>query len=219
MVSNVYMIRRWSLCLLVMHSCLAVLLIGSEEFYNWHTYEFWQLEEQRSQKPFSPVLDKGTQQALSVDHWLDARERVFHSLNLPVSILLGWYSHPLSIQSNSILGPFLLRICHGVSVKTRVVILDGVLLLGICLQWWLVGLWLEHSVRFVRALRIIAASMTVLGIAMTAAAIPNSLSAITAVQCSIDLLSLIPVLGWVLLIAIGILSAVWRGAETLKSAS
>src|SRR5579864_8153612 len=213
------MIRRWSLSLLVMHSCLAVLLIGSEEIYAWHTYELWQLEEQRSQRPFTPVLGKEIQQAMSIDSWPDARERVFHSLNLPVSILLGWYSHPLSIQSNSVLGPFLLRICHGVSVKTRVLILDGVVFLGVCLQWWLIGLWLERSVRFVWALRIIAASMTVLGIAMTAAAIPNSLSAITAVQCSIDLLSLILVLGWVLLIAIGILSAVWRGAETLKSAS
>jgi hypothetical protein len=101
-VSNLHMIRRWSISLLLVHSCLAVLLLGSEEFYDWHQYEHWQSEENSLQKPFSPVLGKDIQEAISVDHWPDVRERTFHTLNIPMSILLGWYSHPMSIYTNSV---------------------------------------------------------------------------------------------------------------------
>ena len=145
-VSNDSMVRRWSLILLAVNSCLAVLLIGTEESHDWEQYEYWRLEEQASPKAFSPVLSKEAQQAMSVDYWPDARIRTFHTLNLPMSVLLGWYSHPLSIQTNSILGPSLLRVGQRLSVKSRVVVLDAVLLFGVCWQWWLVGLWLEHPV-------------------------------------------------------------------------
>ena len=158
MVSNVSMVRRWSLFLLAVNSCLAFLLIGTEELRDWQQYEYWQLEEQTSQRAFSPVLTKEVQQTMSVDYWPDVRMRAFHALNLPMSILLSWYSHPLSIQTNSVLGSSFLRVCERLSVKSRVVTLDAVLLFGVSLQWWLVGLWLERPVPLARVLRIIAAT-------------------------------------------------------------
>ena len=211
------MVRRWSLFLLAVNSCLSFLLIGTEELRDWQQYEYWQLEEQRSQRAFSPVLSKETQQAMSVDYWPNARIRTFHTLNLPTSALLGWYSHPLSIQTNSILGPSLLRVTRRLSVKGRVAMLDVGLLLSVCLQWWLVGVWLEHPVPFVRVLRVVAAGMTVLGIVMTLLAVPKALAEIAAIP--VGVLSLVLVLAWVFLTVIGILSGVLKGARTLRAAS
>jgi hypothetical protein len=213
------MVRRWSLLLLTINACLALLLIGAEEWRDWEQYEHWQLEEQRSQKPFSPVLPKEAQQAMSVDYWPDAGIRTFHALNLPTSVLLGWYSHPLSIQTNSIVGPSLLRGCQRLSVKSRVVMLDAVLLFGVCLQWWLVGLWLEHPAPFVRVLRIVAVAMTVLGIVMTLLSIPRSVGEIAAIYITVGVLSLILILAWLFLTVIGTLSVVLKSARTLRATS
>jgi hypothetical protein len=213
------MTRRWSLLLLAVNLCLAFLLIGTEELRDWDRYEYWQLEQQRSQRAFSPVLSKETQQAMSVDYWPDARMRTFHTLNLPVSVLLGWYSHPLSIQTNSILGPSLLRVSQRLSVKGRVAILDTVLLFAVCLQWWLVGLWLEHPVPFVRVLRVVAAAMTVLGIVMTLLAVPRTVAEIAAIDITVGVLSIMLILAWVFLTVIGTLSAVLKTARTVRAAS
>jgi hypothetical protein len=202
------MIRRWSVSLLLVHSCLALLLMGSEEFYDWHQYEYWQSEEDNLRKPISPVLGKDIQEAMSVDRWPDVRERTFHALNIPMSILLGWYSHPVSIYTNSVLGPLLLRVSQHTSVKSRVAILDAVLLLGICLQWWLVGLWLERPRPLARVLRVDAASMTLLGIVMTLMAVPKPLAENRVIVGTLELSSMVVALGWVLLIVAGTLSVV-----------
>jgi len=213
------MVRRWSLLLLAINSCLALLLIGAEESRDWEQYDHWQLEEQRSQKAFSPVLSKEAQQAMSVDYWPDARIRTFHALNLPMSVLLGWYSHPSSIQTNSILGPSLLRACQRLSVKSRVAMLDAVLLFGVCLQWWVVGLWLEHPAPFVRVLRIVVVTMTVLGLVMTLLSVPTSVGEIAAIYITIGALSLLLILAWVFLAVIGTLSVVLKSARTLRATS
>jgi len=146
-------------------------------------------------RAFSPVLTKEVQQTMSVDYWPDVRMRAFHALNLPMSILLSWYSHPLSIQTNSVLGSSFLRVCERLSVKTRVVTLDAVLSFGVSLQWWLVGLWLERPVPLARVLRIIAAGMALLGIAVTLTAIPRLVSEIVAIQHVVEVLSLVIALG------------------------
>jgi hypothetical protein len=218
-VSNVSMVRRWSLSLLAVNACLAFLLIGSEEVRNWDQYKIWQGEEQRSQRTFSPVLTKEAQQAMSVDYWLDVRMRTFHSLNLPMSILLGWYSHPLSIQVNSILGPSLLRGSQRLSVKYRVAILDAVLLFGVSLQWWLLGLWLERPAPLVRLLKVVAAGMTALGTAMTLVAVPGPVAEIAAIHVTVDVLSLVIALGWVFLIVTVTVSVALKGIRTLRKAS
>ena len=218
-VSNVSMVRRWSLLLLAVNSCLAGLLIGTEELRDWDQYESWQVEQHRSQKAFSPVLSKETQQAMSVDYWPDSRIRTFHTLNLPMSVLLGWYSHPLSIQTNSILGPSLLRVSKRLSVKSRVTILDAVLLFAVCLQWWLVGLWLEHPFPFVRVLRGVAVAMTVLGTVMTLLAVPRAVAEIAAIHITVGVFSLVLILAWGFLAVIGTLSAVLKTARSVRAAS
>lgn len=193
--------------------------MGSEELYDWQQYELWQWEEQRSQRPFSPVLTKEEQQAMDVDYWPDVRMRTFHMSNLPISILLGWYSHPLSVHTNSILGPSLLRVCQNLSVKSRVAILDAVLLLGVSLQWWLVGLWLQRPVPLARVLRVVAAGITMLGIVMTMVAVPRPVAEIAAIHATVDVLSLVIALGWVLLMVTGALSVALRRANTLRTVS
>jgi len=213
------MVRRWSLLLLAVNTCLAFLLMASEEVHDWHQYGRWEAEEYQSQRPFSPVLTKEEQQAMLVDYWPDVRVRAFHALNLPMSILLGWYTHPLSIQMNSVLGSSLLRVCGRLSVRSRVAILDVVLLFGVSLQWWLVGLWLERPVPIVRPSRIIAAGMTVLGIAVTLTAVPRPVAEIVAIQHIIEVLSLMIALGWVFLITTGTLSVTLISTRALRKSS
>ena len=219
MVSNLNMVRRWSLLLLAVNTCLAFLLMASEEVHDWHQYGRWEAEEHQSQRPFSPVLTKEEQQAMLVDYWPDVRVRAFHALNLPMSILLGWYTHPLSIQMNSAMGPSLLRVCGRLSVRSRVAILDAVLLFGVSLQWWLVGLWLERTVPLVRPSRIIAAGMTVLGIAVTMTAVPRPVAEIVAIQHIIEVLSLMIALGWVFLITTGTVSVTLISTRALRKSS
>jgi len=170
-------------------------------------------------RAFSPVLTKEVQQTMSVDYWPDVRMRAFHALNLPMSILLSWYSHPLSIQTNSVLGSSFLRVCERLSVKTRVVTLDAVLSFGVSLQWWLVGLWLERPVPLARVLRIIAAGMALLGIAVTLTAIPRLVAEIVAIQHVVEVLSLVIALGWVFLIMTGTVSVVLMRTRALRKAS
>jgi hypothetical protein len=218
-VSNVSMVRRWSLSLLAVNACLAFLLMGSEEVHDWHQYQSWQWEAQRSQRTFSPVLTREGQQAMSVDYWPDVRTRTFHSLNLPMSILLAWYSHPLSIQANSILGPSLWRGSQRLSVKYRVAILDAVLVFAVSLQWWLLGLWLERPVPLVRLLKVVAAGMTALGTAMTLVAVPGPVAEIAAVHDTVDVLSSVIALGWVFLIVTVTVSVAMTSARALRRAS
>ena len=101
------------------------------------------------------------------------------------------------------------------SVKGRVAILDAVLLFAVCLQWWLIGLWLEHPVPFVRVLRVVAAAMTVLGIVMTLLAVPRTVAKIAAIDITVRVLSLMLILGWVVLTLIGTLSAALRTARAV----
>jgi hypothetical protein len=136
-----------------------------------------------------------------------------------MSILLGGYAHPLSIQTNSVLGSSLLRVCERQSVKSRVVTLDAVLLFGVSLQWWLVGLWLERPVSLARVLRIIAAGMAVLGIAVTLTAIPRLVAENVAIQHVVEILSLVIALGWVFLIMTGTVSVVPMSTRALRNAS
>ena len=216
MVSNFNMVRRWSLSLLAINAFLAFLLMGSEELDDWHHYDFWQPEEQRSQRAFSPVLPKEVQQVIPVENWPDLRIKAFNGLNLPMSNLLGSYSHPLSIVSNSILGPSLLRVCRRLSVKSRVVILDAVLLFGVCLQWWLVGLWLERPVPMVQLLRAVVAGMTSIGTVATLAVFPRPIAFIALIG---EVLTPAIALGWVLLIVTGTISLILTTKRALTRAS
>ena len=205
-MSNVGMGRRWSFLLVIIQASIALLVMGSEECNDWHRYDDWQSVESRSPRPFTPVLDRGIQEAITVDHWPDARERTLHVLNFPASFLLGWYSHPLSIYADSLLGPSLLRLSRHISVKARVVLLDAVLLFGICLQWWLVAVWLEHAIPLARLLRGVVASMALIGVIMALLAAPRSFAESKAVDGTIAILSLIVACGWVLLTVAGTVS-------------
>jgi len=97
--------------------------------------------------------------------------------------------------------------------------LDAVLLFGVCLQWWVVGLWLEHPAPFVRVLRIVVVTMTVLGLVMTLLSVPTSVGEIAAIYITIGALSLLLILAWVFLAVIGTLSVVLKSARTLRATS
>jgi len=182
--------------------------MGLEERRNWYQYDYWQSTENRNGKPFSLGVSKEDEQGMSVDYWLNSRERTVDTLNLPALILVGWYSHPLGVHSSSVLGPVLLRLTAKASVKARVVVLDATLLAAIGLQWWLIGRWIERSGRLARVAKAIAVTLTVLGIIMVVAAVATSLTAGGQFKLIVDAISLIVYFGWVPLAATGILNLV-----------
>ena len=89
--------------------------------------------------------------------------------------------------------------------------------LGVSLQWWLVGLWLQRPVPLARVLRLIIACMTAPGIVMTLAAISSSVVEIDAIRYTVEALLLVVVLGWVLLMVTGAISVAIRGAKSLRT--
>lgn len=218
------MSRRWSLWLLAIHSCIAVLLISIEEVHYWREYEVLQSIEDRQHEPYSFVLSPEVQKAMEVDRWLNDRERTVHALNMPVSLVVGWYSHPIGLYTNSLLGPSLLRMSRHLAVKSRVVVLDAVLVAGIGLQWWLIGLWIERRAPLARVLRAMAGSMTVLGIVMTLVTVIEWLAghalqdSFIAVPLGLTILFsfLLVVLGWVLIVAVAIVGLVVLVTKTVR---
>jgi hypothetical protein len=191
--------RRWNRFLCIAHVGLAVVLIGSEELHSWHQYEYMQSIENYTGKPFI-----GVQDPLSNDYWLDSRERTLHSLNIPASMVVGWYGHPMSNYVSSLAGSLLLSVLKSASVKTRVGISDAVLLCGIALQWWLIGLWIQHTSRFARFRKATVCCMTVLGAVMTLVSVPKPLAEVELLQHAVEAASLLLLLAWILMIGAGI---------------
>ena len=192
--------RRWNRFLCIAHVSLAVALIGSEELYSWHQYEYMQSVESYTGKPSIGVKDP-----LPNDRWLDLRERTLLSLNIPASMVVGWYGHPMSNYVPSLAGPFLLRVLESASVKTRVGIFDAVPLCGIASQWGLIGLWIQHTSHLARFRKATAACMTVLGAVMTFVSVSKALAEVGLLQHAVEAASLLLLLAWVLMIGAGVM--------------
>ncbi len=92
-------------------------------------------------------------------------------------------------------------------LKTRIVLLDCLLIIGIAGQWWLVGLWLDrlrehrkHTMRWI----IPVATITTFGIIVAAAAFGNP----RRFELSAIIVSLIAFLAWVTLLLMFAIAAV-----------
>jgi hypothetical protein len=101
-------------------------------------------------------------------------------------------------------------------VKSRVIVLDAVVLFAVCLQWWLIGLWLERPVPMLQLLRVIVVGMTSIGGVATLAVFPRPIAFIALIG---ELLSPVIALGWVLLIVTGIISLTLITTRALRKAS
>ncbi len=92
-------------------------------------------------------------------------------------------------------------------LKTRIVLLDCLLILGIAGQWWLVGRWLdrqrehrEHTMRWI----IPVGTITIFGIIVAAAA----LGSLRGLEFGAIIVSLIAFLAWVTLLLMFAVAAV-----------
>lgn len=205
---------HWSRSLCFIHAALALLLIGSEEIHSWHLYGHLQLIEDSTHEPCCEAPDPN---AIAIDRWLDLRERTLHSLNIPASLVIGWYTHPLSLYVPSLAGSLLVRAAQILPVKVRVVVLDVLLLCAIALQWWLVGIWIERTTLFARFLKAVAASMTLLGGVMTFLAVPTAAAEVRLCQHVVEVGSLLLLLAWIIMIGVGILSLMRLGIRKTSS--
>ncbi len=164
---------KWSVCFPLIQCLIALSLMICEEAHYWEHYQDWQARQDKSGQPYTPLLTGPF--TVSLDFGLNDREQIVHYLNLPVSIVIGWYSVP-RLNYDSVLGPLLLRATWSLSVKARILLLDVLFLFGVWLQWRIVGLALERTLahsRFFRRLTIFF-SLASCGMAIAALAIARS---------------------------------------------
>jgi hypothetical protein len=76
--------------------------------------------------------------------------RLILTADLQVALLIGSSADECAANAYR---PILKRLKYYVRVKIRVIVVDCLLVLGILVQWWLVGSWLDRVPRQVRPLR------------------------------------------------------------------
>ncbi|HKF03398.1 MAG TPA: hypothetical protein VKB49_13855 [Candidatus Sulfotelmatobacter sp.] len=95
--------------------------------------------------------------------------------------------------------------------------MDTILLCAIALQWWLMGLWIQHASCLARFLKATAACVTLLGALMTFVAVPKSLAEVGMWQRhTVEIVSLLVLLAWVIMMGAGIVSLVLLGIRGLS---
>lgn len=125
----------------------------------------------------------------------DADRFIFFA-EFPAGILIP--PHGASACNPTVLRPILQELKNWTGLRTRIVLLDCLLIIGIAGQWWFVGRWLDrlrerrkHTRRWI----ILVATITIFGIVMAAAAFGNP----RTLDFGAIILSLIAFLAWVAL--------------------
>ena len=80
------------------------------------------------------------------EYRLPSDGRVLISADFPVAVLIGLPADECAFSAISLIPN---RLKYYIRLKTRVLFVDGLLALGIFVQWWLIGAWLDQ--RFTRS--------------------------------------------------------------------
>jgi hypothetical protein len=142
-------------------------------------------------------------------------DKFIFAVEFPAGMLIAPYG--ASACNPALLRPILQKLKSRMRLKTRIVLLDCLLLLGIVVQWWLVGLWIDHLREQHRSARrwiIPAAAITIAGIAGGASAFLRW----TSLELSAAILMMIASLAWVvLLLMFGVAALRWVVRSSLKT--
>lgn len=198
---------RYSLLLPLIHVAMSVPTVYHEEALIWRQIPRVQLLEDFERSAPPPIMHAGPMIAWDpcYEYRASDADRFIFLAEFPSGILFP--PHGTSGCNPTVLRPILQKFKSRMRLKTWIVFLDCLLIIGITGQWWLVGRWLDrlrerrkHTVRWI----IPVATITIFGGVVAAAALGKWRS----LEPGVIILSLIALLAWVGLLSMFAVAAV-----------
>jgi hypothetical protein len=203
----------------MIHLAISVSVIYHEEALHWRYIPRIQAEEDLERTAPPRINQSGP--TIGWDPCSEYRgsnaDRFILLVEFPSGMLIP--PHGASACNPTLLKPILQKLKRWMRLKTRIVLMDSLLILGIAGQWWLVGGWIDRlREQGKRAWRwtISVATITASGIVGAASAFGSSRSW----EFVSMIMSLIASLAWVaLLLMFAAAAATWSLRSRLKSLS
>ena len=167
---------RFSLLLPLIHMAISLPVIYYVEALIWQQIPRIQATEDFEKTAPPPMLHSGPMIAWDpcYEYRASNADRFIFLTEFPAGILIP--PHGASACNPTVLRPILQKLKNWMRLRTRIVLLDCLLVLGIVGQWWLVGRWIDrlrerrkHARRWI----IPVATITISGIVVAAAAFGN----------------------------------------------
>jgi hypothetical protein len=117
----------------LIHLALAGVLISNQESQDWSYVRWWNGDKE--------VLNPSRYSGWDIEYRPPIEVKAMMGAELPADVLVGWYRHPPG--RNALLQLTLVRFTQDISVKPRIIGLDCLFILTICLQWWALGRWID----------------------------------------------------------------------------
>jgi len=198
---------RYSLLLPLIHLALSLPVIYQEEAFYWRYIPRIQVVEDFEKTAPPPIRHSGPMIAWNpcYEYRPSTADKFIFLVEFPAGMLIP--PHGASDCNPTVLRPILQKLKNWIRLKTRVVVLDSLLIFGIATQWWLVGRWLERLLRQRRHPRrwiIPVAMITIAGIVVAASTFGNWRS----LELGSAILSLTAFVAWVVLLLMFAITAV-----------
>ncbi len=207
---------RYSLLLPLVHLAISVPVISHEEAIYWRFVPRVQAEED-FEKTAPPIAHSGPMIAWNscYEYRPSTADKFIFAVEFPAGMLIA--PHGASACNPTLLRPILQKLKNWIRLKTRIVLLDCLLVLGIVGQWWLVGRWIDRlreCRKHVRRWIVPVATITISAIAVAAAANGNWRS----LELGARMLLAITLLAWVALLLMFAAAAIrWALRLTRKA--
>jgi hypothetical protein len=194
---------RFSLLLPLIHLAISVPVIYREEATYWRYIPRIQTQEDFEKTAPPPIIHSGPAIAWNpcYEYRASHADRFIFFAEFPAGILVP--PHGASACNPTVLRPILQELKNWTRLKTRIVFLDCLLIVGIAGQWWLVGRWLDRRREHTRRWIIAVATITICGIVVAVAAFGNP----QTLEFSAIILSLTAFVAWVVLLMMFSISA------------
>jgi hypothetical protein len=206
------MALRYCLLLPIVHLAISLLVIYHEEALFWRYVPRIQLEEDFEKTAPPPISH-----ARPMIEWIPCYEyrpsiadKFIALVEFPAGILFP--PHGATGCNPTLLRPLLANLKNWMRLKTGIVLLDCLLIIGIAGQWWLLGGWIDRlrerrnpAIRRVVLVRIVlVASITISGSVAAAASFGSS----RPWDLAANTILMITNLAWVLLLFVFAVTAV-----------
>ena len=169
---------RYGLLLPLIHLAISLPVIYSEGASYWRYIPRAQAEEDLENTAPPPIFHSGPMIAWNpcYEYRPSTADEVVAFVEFPAGMFVAPHGSSENVCNPVILRPVLLKRRNLMRLKTRIVLLDCLLVLGIVGQWRLVGLWIDHLRERrgpARCWIILAAASAISGIVGEAAAFEN----------------------------------------------
>jgi len=205
---------RYSVLLPIIHLAISLPVIYQEEASFWRYVPRIQFEEDFEKTAPPPIPHAGP-----VIEWIPCYEyrpsiadKFIAVVEFPAGILFP--PHGAYGCNPTLLRPLLEKLKNWMRLKTRIVLLDCLLIVGIAGQWWLFGRWIDRlrdrrntAMRRIVLVRIVlVATITISG--SIAAAVSFGSSRSSSLDFAATILLMITFLAWLLLLLLFAVTAV-----------